>query len=277
MTNLAANSTITFIPGRAGDLLAVHTPARDAPAAATLVVAPAFAEEMNRSRRMIALLARSLAGAGVATLEIDLFGCGDSAGEFRDARWETWIDDLGRAIERARADSERVHLLGVRLGALLALEVARRYPVDDLLLWQPAISGRKHLRDFLFQRVMAGMMQKDLARTSIEKLRARLAAGETVEIGGYDLAPELYAAVDALEIDALRPAPGQALHWLEVSQGDEAALKPDSRRVVEAWRGAGLAVRAHPVSGHAFWVDGKVKVAPALVDFTASLFAGGPA
>ena len=53
-----------------------------------------FAEEMNKSRRMAALQARAFAQAGYAVLQIDLHGCGDSAGDFGDATWEHWIDDV---------------------------------------------------------------------------------------------------------------------------------------------------------------------------------------
>src|SRR5258705_9769402 len=43
---------------------------------------PPFAEEMNKSRRMAALQARAFARIGWNVLQMDLFGCGDSSGEF---------------------------------------------------------------------------------------------------------------------------------------------------------------------------------------------------
>jgi alpha/beta superfamily hydrolase len=46
-----------------------------------------FAEEMNKSRRMAALQSRALAEAGYTVLQIDLHGCGDSAGDFGEASW----------------------------------------------------------------------------------------------------------------------------------------------------------------------------------------------
>ena len=41
----------------------------------------AWAEEMNKARRMAALQARLLAENGYAVLQIDLHGCGDSSGD----------------------------------------------------------------------------------------------------------------------------------------------------------------------------------------------------
>ena len=48
---------------------------------AVLYVHP-LAEEMNKSRRMAALQARALAASGWVVLQVDLFGCGDSDGDF---------------------------------------------------------------------------------------------------------------------------------------------------------------------------------------------------
>ena len=40
---------------------------------------------------MASLQAKAMAGAGYFVLQIDLYGCGDSAGDFGDALWERWI------------------------------------------------------------------------------------------------------------------------------------------------------------------------------------------
>ena len=62
-----------------------HPPAGTCRGAALYV--PPFGEEMNKSRRMAALQARALAAAGFGVLQLDLYGCGDSSGEFAEARW----------------------------------------------------------------------------------------------------------------------------------------------------------------------------------------------
>ena len=56
-----------------------------------------FAEEMNKSRRMVALQASALADAGYAVLQLDLDGCGDDSSGFADASWEGWCSDVVRA------------------------------------------------------------------------------------------------------------------------------------------------------------------------------------
>jgi len=75
-----------FLDGLRGRLFVV----RRAPAAddrgIDVVIAPPFAEEMNRSRRMMVLLAIALAERGFGCLAVDPFGTGDSDGDFADAR-----------------------------------------------------------------------------------------------------------------------------------------------------------------------------------------------
>src|SRR5579862_8212418 len=80
-----------FLSGSAGDLFAMYyAPAEtDIDYGDVLYVHP-FAGEMFASRNVIAALARELASVGVGVLTVDLYGCGDSWGDFSDARWEIW-------------------------------------------------------------------------------------------------------------------------------------------------------------------------------------------
>ncbi|MGL5987461.1 MAG: CocE/NonD family hydrolase, partial [Burkholderiales bacterium] len=62
-----------------------------------VVYAHPWAEEMNKSRRMAAEMARQMARSGFAVLQLDLAGCGDSDGDFADASWDAWLEDIDRA------------------------------------------------------------------------------------------------------------------------------------------------------------------------------------
>lgn len=58
-----------------------------------------FGDEMNKSRKQAALQAHAFAAMGAAVLIIDLFGCGDSEGDFRDADWEIWKQNIISGIK----------------------------------------------------------------------------------------------------------------------------------------------------------------------------------
>ena len=134
-----------FLPaGASGERFCIYHPAAGAPRGGIVYLHP-FAEEMNKSRRMAALQSRMLAARGFAVLQIDLYGCGDSSGDFGDARWEFWKADAALAVEwlKQRAGGS-IYLWGLRLGALLALDFAAGEPAGcaGFLLWQPVVNGQ---------------------------------------------------------------------------------------------------------------------------------------
>lgn len=262
-----------FVSGQAGPLYFFYQPplAVVPPSRAVLIVPP-FAEEMNKSRRMSALLARRLAADGVATLLLDLYGTGDSAGDFGDARWGIWHADVATAYDWLRARGcERISLLGIRLGALLALDVLRQaaLTVERVVLWQPVVSGEVMLSQFLRIRVAAAMMATDQAKQTTQELHRALHAGQAVEVAGYELAPDLARAIDPLRLEQLPDHRTPPIAWLEVVADNVNALSPASRRVIEAWRARGLDVRGEAVAGAPFWSATEIATAPALLESTA--------
>ena len=91
-----------FLEGRGGPLFALYHPPLAGEPRAIVVHCPAFAEEMNKSRRMVALQARAFVEQGLGTLVFDLFGTGDSAGDFGDATWDGWLADVRVALDLSR-------------------------------------------------------------------------------------------------------------------------------------------------------------------------------
>jgi exosortase A-associated hydrolase 2 len=220
---------------------------------------------------MAALGARRLAAHGYGVLQIDLAGTGDSAGDFGDARWDAWKQDLdmGAAWLRARLDAP-LTLWGLRLGALLALDYARTAtsPLAPLLLWQPVASGSTYLTQFLRLRTANAMLGDDAAaQNSTKALRAALEAGQTLEIAGYDLTPALARAIDGLPApDTL--APPVPAHWFEVLGAPGQAPGPVAGRVKSAWEAQGTPLHVHTVAGSSFWATTAVSTCPALLDAT---------
>lgn len=103
--------------------------------------------EALRAHRTLRTLALRLAKAGLDTLRFDYSCTGDSLGDSADASWDDWIEDADYAVEelQAMANVRKVSLLGLRMGALLAAELAerRRDAVDRLVLWAPPSGGRE--------------------------------------------------------------------------------------------------------------------------------------
>ena len=73
-----------FLPGSAGQLFCVYRGPADAmqPPETGVLYVPPFADEMNKARRQAAVQSHALALQGYGVLSVDLFGTGDSEGEF---------------------------------------------------------------------------------------------------------------------------------------------------------------------------------------------------
>jgi|GEM_PF-310960 len=252
-----------FLDGTQGPLFHILHPPRTAEAKGCVLYVPPFAEELNKSRRMVAEQARQMAAAGYAVLLPDLYGCGDSGGDLPDARWDGWLDDLRLCAETLRERFPApLYLWGLRTGCLLAGALAQglQVPPAGLVYWQPVSNGKLFLTQFLRLRMAAGMMGGD--RETTTELRNRLGAGETLEIAGYALTPHMAQALEAARLAS--PPQDTPVHWLEVMQGDAPQLPPASQRKVDDWREAGANVHATVVSGEPFWSTQEIRTVPAL-------------
>lgn len=231
-----------------------------------IIHVPAFAEEMNKSRRMVALQADAWAQDGWMVLQIDFGGCGDSEGDFADAGWDGWLEDVRYAHEWASAQTNGpVWLWGLRLGAVLAAEAADRFQLEcGLLLWQPVVSGKQHLQQFLRMWKMAQVVGKSGPGDELPP-QQRLAAGETVEIAGYAITPDLARGMEASSLTAAAAVP-LGVHWFQLSPAGEVAPSPAFERLERQWAGAGFGARHHALVGPSFWQSQEIEVAQDLID-----------
>lgn len=267
-----------FAPASPGQRFCLHhAPNSRGSARGSVLYAHPFAEEMNKSRRTAALQARALAAQGFDVLQIDLLGCGDSSGDFGDATWDAWLDDLALGARwLAENGSGPLVLWGLRLGALLALDFARarETAVERFLLWQPVTSGEAFLTQFLRLRLASEMLGG--ARSGgTQELRERLAAGEPLEIAGYTLSPALASSLEQLKLTNLVPE-GAALDWFEIVAEEGRALPPATQRIVDQLGGSGRQVRTHAVVGEPFWITQEITECPTLIAATSAALEASP-
>lgn len=249
-----------------------HPPANRFALNRAVVFVPAFAEEMNKSRHVVAQLARRLAASGIGVLLIDLLGCGDSTGTLEDATWDAWRDDIDLATGWLRDHGYgRLLVWGMRLGGLLAAECAADSGgvYERCILWQPVVSGDTFLSQFLRLSVANLMLSGSTAGVSVAQLRSRLAGGETIEVAGYRLTPALAASLGMAALSR----PLCPVEWFEVVAEQGRAPSPAALRVAEGWRASGTEVTMTTVAGESFW--GAANAAelvqcPTLVDATAT-------
>jgi exosortase A-associated hydrolase 2 len=236
---------------------------------------PAFAEEMNKSRRSVALLARALALAGGVTAVLDLRGTGDSDGDHGLASWQGWHADVATAWtwlgERVRAPR---WLWGHRLGCVLAADVAVTGALapDAILLWQPVVSGRSYFNQWL-RLARAQRMTQDAAPPPGDSRNAAEPGVGAQEVAGYVVAPALIDAACAIDL-AARPPPRVPVVIREVSIAQPPVLAAATARLVEAWSASGATLDARAVPGPSFWIAQEIEEAVDLVADSAAHVAG---
>ena len=259
-----------FLPTQDGQRFCIHHPARGERVRGQVVYVHPFTEEMNKARRMAAMQSRRLAEAGFHVLQIDLAGCGDSSGDFGDASWQDWVDDvvLARRWLRNQHEGAPLWLWGLRAGCLLAAEAGRQFEDETVnyCFWQPATSGKFLLQQFLRTKVAAEMMS-GAGKGLMDELKQQLAAGQAIEVAGYMLAPTL---AHGLGRAVLTPPPGRAgrVEWLEVTTREDTEPTPVSAQALAQWSAAGFQCRNQLVRGPSFWQTTEIEDAPALLDAT---------
>ncbi|MFO1428941.1 MAG: hydrolase 2, exosortase A system-associated [Candidatus Competibacteraceae bacterium] len=255
-----------FLEGGSGPLFIMYySPSPAIPPRGSILYIHPFAEELNKSRRMAALQSRRFAAAGFGVLQPDLYGCGDSGGEFAAARWALWQTDLRRCLDWLLARSRTpLHIWGLRLGCLLAAELARQVQATGLILWHPVVSGATALTQFLRLRLATGILGG--TQETPAQLRAELTAGRVVEVAGYELHPELAAALEQVRLVA--PPAGTRVNWFELAATSERGLAPSTQRLLAQWRDAGAAISARTVVGEPFWSTQEITGVPALLEAT---------
>lgn len=164
-----------------------------------LVLCDPFAEEKKSAASTLSALARSLAAAGLWAWHFDYRGTGDSGGDFASYTLADWRQDLEVAFDFAQGKA-MVGLLGLRLGATLAAEVAPNLLPWRLVLWEPVREGARYVRE-LRQRATLKRVLTDAEGPALSAPSS--SEEEGLDHGGYLLTPRLLEELAALHLSPL--------------------------------------------------------------------------
>ena len=200
-----------------------------------------------RAHRPLRHLAEMLSRAGFAVLRFDFHGTGDSSGTERDpGRVASWIADVQLAVDeiRARSAAERVAMVGLRFGATMAAWACRDRPVDDLVLWNPYVSGRAYVGETTKLHKMLRMLEPQSFAAEPPGWNS---GGQ--EALGFLLTPETVADLQPIDLAATKSR--LAEHMLLIGVSNDAA----ETKLVEHLRTFGGSVDHEVMPGHKFLVQ----------------------
>lgn len=103
-------------------------------------------DEEKRSQKFQAQLAYSIVKYNYSVFRFDYYGTGDSQGELYEFDFENTISDLHSLILKYSKNYKEIILLGIRIGADLALKYASLYNnIHQLVLIEPVLNGKRFL------------------------------------------------------------------------------------------------------------------------------------
>lgn len=217
---------------------------------ACLTLCPAVGGEFDGGYRRQTLLARELSAFGIVTRRIHYRGTGNSQ-LFTDAVRSTMIADATAAAEdlsNRYPDAAQI-VLGERVGALVAAEVARSIEADHLVLWHPVTDITAYVRELgraaKLQKVATGRDEggEEVAATFRDEYDAGV--GDLV---GFSV---VRSTLESFDGHPLAESPPVDQCTVDLFQFGRKSLDPKYRKLVAAWEG--VAVRDHLVDEAEIW------------------------
>jgi pimeloyl-ACP methyl ester carboxylesterase len=206
---------------------ALHYPQRLRARSTAVLLCNPFGEEASRAHRSYRVLATQLERAGYAGMRFDYSGTGDSLGDSAAATLDAWIGDVVIAAERLRAASgaSRIALVGLRLGATLAMLASARGAIRPrhLLLWDPVVDGAAYLRELIAQH--RSYMRSEIGAGWRDRL-AIAADGSPAEALGAPIGAVLGAQIAAIDLAAVAPLADQLTVITTRATPELARLRP---------------------------------------------------
>lgn len=260
-----------YLDGPHGKLFAIyHPPQNGIQVKGCFLYIQPLAEEMNRCRQMVAIQAREFSKLGYGCLLLDLYGTGDSEGEYQDGNWDIYLADLNAGLRWITAEGyDHVRLWALRHGAFLALDLVRAVPaLRKLLLWQPVLNGKTAVTQILRIALAGSLSERD--KISMTELRNRIQKDTAVELSGYETSASLLSVLVTKHISNYYGLADLEIQWFDVLASKEQNRSKESIQVEQNWREAGAQIHYEPVIGPAFWQVWERVVANHLIERTSA-------
>jgi pimeloyl-ACP methyl ester carboxylesterase len=109
-----------------------------------------FGQEYMRAHKAFRQLANLLSRKGYTVMRFDYPGTGDSYGDGKDIGYNEWLEQAHSALNFLKSETnfENIHVIGLRLGALVATELAAKNTcIKKIVLWDPFVNGASFIQD----------------------------------------------------------------------------------------------------------------------------------
>lgn len=196
-----------------------------------VILLPPIGYEYWTTHRALRELAEQLARSGHSVLRIDYRGTGDSSGDKWDASiLSQWKRDIQlSALELRKSGVTSIALVGLRIGALLALILAKEVDANAVVAWIPVTAGRRYVKEL------------QLLSTQAPENCLTVGGSHTRFLAGCVFTSALLAELSALSVDTVQTT----ARILVLDRPD----KPSSKEFKEKLNSTGALVQYESIEG----------------------------
>lgn len=223
------------------------------PAIGGLVVcSPLYAEFMTNYRREV-LLARTLAGRGMAVQRFHYRGTGNSYGDPAHNTFSSMRDDALTAADQLqhRSGIAEIAFVGTRIGAMVAGAAASRMGDAPLVLWEPVVAPERYFREAFRASLIRDLKESSSERRTASALLETMRAEGVVDVLGYSIHEGLYDSL--IELDLASEIGEARRRVLIVQLGRAEQLRGENKDLVSALEAVGTVVEGRVVTGNEAW------------------------
>lgn len=168
-------------------------------------------------------LAHNLSRAGFSVLRFECSGCGDSEGDCEQWSVHQWKTDIECALTelKTRGDVKKICLIGLRLGATLAMMVGGNHEdVEGMVLWDPVINGRDYVAELKAQHQIHLIRNEGLSQNLAQD-------NEDEEVIGFNLTRSFLAELQSINLLSVSSPHAKKILFI---QSPESPLEGDVER-----------------------------------------------
>ena len=166
----------------------------------TLLVPPLF-EERKSAYAGLRRLAERLAASGRATLRFDYRGSGESGGAPSKRRWQHLAEDTAvarKTLARLAGARDSV-LIGLRLGATLALQETIRVGGEGVVALAPIAKGASQVRLWKMRSKIRSELTQANTGDDVKNVDAST-DGEVLDFDGYEVSKYFFDDVSKIDL-----------------------------------------------------------------------------
>ncbi len=241
-----------------------------------VILIPPFAEEMNKSRKIFSSFQHQLSSNKYRTVLFDLFGTGDSQGEFSDATWLLWQQNLIDIIKYVfeKYPEVKINFVALRTGALLLNNSLHQLPnhyssaIHQIHYWNPVFNASQFINQFLRLKLTGDIIRADGEKLTTKTLKQQLLKQGTMEVAGYQLSADLVEEFEQADASLPKLDNLHNIHFYEISSS--AKITSALSNYISKLQEHHYQIETHSLTGPKFWVSQEICISQPLIDLTTS-------